>query len=230
MDNNIFDYQLPFPEVRTILAIITVILLVLIFYKENKKKNDKALLLTKETVNVLDLKIKEKGKWENVCNRRKIKISQHNLEFWDGYVDSYNLFGIGNRKYYVTRIESDIYNDTLKSSLIPKPFFVLKRNGADNAKWIYFEKSFNIENKFDLRLSSKNKSKLEQLFVGGYFRGPMSLKIFPPDKAVLPLRGKVIFDLLPKIMQDKNSFKIAMDVVVDIAKQMDEMKIEESKK
>ena len=72
---------------------------------------------------------------------------------------------------------------------------------------------------------SETRSKLENLFVSGYFRGPMSLKIFPPDRAVLPQRVKIVFDLLPKIMEDEDSLKIAMEVVADVAGQMDKMKM-----
>ena len=220
--NNYFIF-----EAKTILAIIAYAIIGLVFYREIRKKKNKTLLSTKKTSDALGLKIKGKGKLENIYNGKKIKIARHYLGLGNDYTESYGSFGMltfDNRKSYVTRIETDVDNNIFKPSLIPKPFFILKRKGASNAKWIYFENSLDLKNKFNLRLSSKIKSKIEQLFVGGYFRGPTGLKIFPPDRAILPQRVKIVFDLLPKIMQDKDSLEIAMDVVVDMAKQIDEMK------
>ncbi len=153
--NNYFVF-----EVRMVLAIIAYAIIGLVFYREIKKRGNKTLLSTKETSDAFGLKIKEKGKSENVYNGRKIKIAQHYLGFGNDYVESYGSFGIltfDNRKNYVTRIETDVDNNMFKSSLIPKPFFILKREGANNAKWIYFENSFDLKNKFNLQLSSKIK-------------------------------------------------------------------------
>ena len=223
--DDIVSYNLAFLEARIALAMVVVILFILILYKENKKKKGQILPLVRKAFNISDPKIKER---ECVCDGKKVKISQSSLGLGNDYVESYSSFGFltsENRKNYVTRIEIGISNDAFKPKLIPKPLFELKRKGADNTKWIYFENSFDIKNKFGLHLSSKTKSKLENLFVGGYFRGPTGLKIFPPDRAVLPQRVKIVFDLLPKIMQDEDSLKIAMEVVTDVAEQMDEMKM-----
>ena len=221
--DDIVNYNPAFLEAKIVLAMVVVILFILILYKENKKKGQ-VLLLIRRALNISDPKIKER---ECVCDGKKIKISQPSSGFGNDYVESYSSFGLltsENRNNYVTRIETGISNNAFKPKLIPKPLFELKRKGADNAKWIYFENSFDIKNKLGLHLSSETRSKLKQLFVNGYFRGPMSLKIFPPDRAVLPQRVKIVFDLLPKIMQDENSLKIAMEVVADVAGQMDEMR------
>jgi len=110
-------------------------------------------------------------------------------------------------------------------------YFCLKINGLIK-KWNGFENTFKISQKINLALSEKTKSNLEYLFQNGYFNFFTRLKIQPPTKA-LPFtknfterfKGYIVFELPVNIFKDINSLKIAMDIVADVAKQMDEMKM-----
>lgn len=112
-----------------------------------------------------------------------------------------------------------------KTTLLPGPYFSLTIKNL-NTKISSFESVLKKKNDIDFRVRKENKNGLKRLFDKDYLRVYSSLTIWPPRK-ILGIKDKgVVSFILPKnILKDTDSLKIAMDVVIDVAKQMDEMKM-----
>lgn len=130
---------------------------------------------------------------------------------------------------FIINIETNFY-DTSKQTLIPKSYFTLSKKephfsfgGKLNAD---SSNLFNIKNIINLSFENKIKQKSEILLRNKCFNTYTKLKIQAPSKSHIQDRGRVVFEKLnSKVVKNSDSLKIAMDVVVDLAKQMDEMKV-----
>lgn len=147
------------------------------------------------------------------------------------YYENDGMFKIYNNNT-VLRIKTYFFNASkfLKSKpqTFPAPCFSLYKKSEFSKKWNGFKNSFGIFKKIDLDLSEKTKLNLQDLFCKGYFSYAVaSLKIWAPNskKSMLMHKGEVVLQLPKNIAEDSSSLKIAMDIVVNVAKQMDEMQI-----
>ncbi len=136
------------------------------------------------------------------------------------------------KKSFTIDIETSFY-DVSKQILIPKSYFVLKQKESffglkrkSNINSSDFENSFSIKSRNNLALNNKIEQKFKLLLKNKCFNDYTVFKIQAPSKFHIKDRGKIIFEKLNyKVAKNTDFLKIAMDIVVDIAKQMDEMKM-----
>jgi len=188
----------------------------------NKKVNYHKELMINNIIHATNFKKDKWGNLKGVYNNKEVLIK---FCLFNRYTVIENSLTID--------IEGNFY-DASKQVSIPKLYFVLKQRESFfglkkklNINPNNLENSFNIKSKNSLSLNNKTKQKLELLLKDKYFNAYTKLKVQSPSKNYIQNKGKVVFEKLNcKVAKKSDSLKIAMDIVVDVAKQMDEMKIE----
>ncbi|MEA2098046.1 MAG: hypothetical protein U9P70_03160 [Patescibacteria group bacterium] len=187
----------------------------------NKKANYYKELMINNIICTTNFEKNKYGNLKGIYNNKKILIKFY---LFDIYAMPENSFTIN--------IETNFY-DASKQAFVPKTYFILKQKESffnlkkkSNVNSNDFENSFNVNNKYNLSFDNKIKQKLEILLKNKYFNAYTKLKVQSPSKSHVQNRGKVVFEKInSKISKNSDSLKMAMDIVVDIAKQMDEMKM-----
>ncbi|MCK5123232.1 MAG: hypothetical protein KAQ87_03745 [Candidatus Pacebacteria bacterium] len=169
-------------------------------------------------IHITKFKKDKYGNLKGVYNNREILIKIYPF-------DAYAMI----ESSFIINVETN-FSDMSEQTLIPKSYFILNKKeprfslgGKLNTD---SNNLFNIKNKINLSSENKIKQKSEILLRNKCFNTYTKLKVQAPSKKYIQNRGKVIFEKLnSEIIKDPDSLKIAMDIVVDIAKQMDETKI-----
>ena len=169
-------------------------------------------------IHITKFKKDKYGNLKGIYNNKEILIK---IYLFDAY---FMLEGS-----FIINIETSFY-DKSEQLLMPKSYFVLKKKeprfslgGKLNADPNNF---FDVKNRINFLFDNKIKQKSEILLRNKCFNTYTKLKIQAPSKSYIQNKGKVVFEKLNcKVAKDSDSLKIAMDIVVDIAKQMDEMKM-----
>lgn len=198
------------------------IFVAIIWFLAGRSRSKKTESCKKSIINniirITKFKKDKYGNLKGVYNNKEILIKIH---LFDAYFMIEGTF--------IINIETDFY-DMSERTFIPKSYFVLNKKeprfslgGKLNSDP---NNLFNIKNGIDLSFEDKIKQKSEFLLRNKCFNTYTKLKVQAPSKSYLQNKGKVIFEKLnSKVAKDPDSLKIAMDIVVDVAKQMDEMKV-----
>jgi len=187
----------------------------------NKKANYHKELMINNIIHTTNFKKDKWGNLKGIYNNKEVLIK---FCLFNRYVVPENSLTID--------IEASFY-DTSERMSIPKLYFVLKQKESffglkrkSNINSNDLEDSFNIKNKNNLALNNKIEQKLEFLLKNNCFNTYTKLKVQAPSKNHIQDRGRVVFEKLnSKVVKNSDSLKIAMNIVVDMAKQMDEIKI-----
>jgi len=194
-------------------------IIVFIINRKKHKANEKRLL--QKVSNTFAFQENKTGKLEGTYKGKKITVYyEKGMIFRD-----YEINTIFKIKTYFFNASEFLKS---KPQTFPVPCFSLYKKSEFSKKWSSFKNSFGIFKKINLDLNEKTKLNLQHLFCKEYFiYAVTTLKIWAPNsKKSMPIhRGEVIFQLPKNIIEDINSLKIAMDIVVDMAKQMDRMKM-----
>ena len=191
----------------------------------NKKENYYKELMINNIIHATNFKKDKEGNLKGVYDDKEVLIKFY----------LFNRYAVPENSLTID-IEASFY-DASEQVSIPKLYFVLKQKESffglkrkSNINSNDFEDSFNIKSRNNLSFDNKIEQKLKVLLKNKCFNAYTKLKVQSPSKSYIQDRGKIIFEKLNcKVAKDLDSFKIAMDIVADIAKQMDEMKLGESK-
>lgn len=194
-------------------------IIVFIINRKKHRANEKKLL--QKVSNTFALQKNKIGKLEGTYKGKEIAVYYEKGMMFKDY-ESNTTFKI--KTYFFNASES------LKSKpqTFPVACFSLYKKSEFSKKWSSFKNSFGIFKKIKLDLNEKTKLNLQYLFCKEYFVFAVTaLKVWAPNskKSMLIHKGEVTFQLPKNIVEDIDSLKIAMDIVVDIAKQMDEIKM-----
>lgn len=187
----------------------------------SKKEDYCKELMINNIIRTINFKKDKWGNLKGVYNNKEILIKFY----------LFNRYAVPENSLTID-IEAS-FHDASEQKFIPKSYFILKQKESffglkqkSNINSNNFENSFSIRNKNDLLFNNKIKQKFEFLLKNKCFNDFTVLKVQSPSESHIQDRGKVIFEKLNcKVVKDLDSLKIAMDIVVDIAKQMDEMKM-----
>ncbi len=179
---------------------------------ENRKQS-----IINNIIHITEFKEDKYGNLKGVYNNKEMLIEIYPF-------DAYAMAGSS----FIINIETNFY-DTSEQTLIPKSYFILNKKEPRFSLGGKLKASsddlFNIKNKISLAFDSKIKQKVEILLRNKCFNTYTKLKVQAPSKNYIQNRGKVVFEKLnSEVVKDPDSLKMAMDIVVDVAKQMDEMK------
>jgi len=191
----------------------------------SKKEDYYKELMINNIIRTINFKKDKWGNLKGIYNNKKILIK----------FCLFNRYAVPENSLTID-IEASFY-DASEQVSIPKLYFVLKQKesffglkGKSNINSNDFEDSFNIKSRNNLSFDNKIEQKLKVLLKNKCFNAYTKLKVQSPSKGYIQDRGKIIFEKLNcKVAKDLDFFKMAMDIVVDIAKQMDEIKLGESK-